>query len=101
MGAQRSASSTDWPQAKATTKVEEKASPAPVLSKGGFGSGYGGINQTFAPSSAYAPLTPSVMTTIFGPNSLTIKRSFLMSFSSVFKILCDSSLLHKKTSLRR
>ena len=30
-------------QGESKTKVEEKASPAPVLSNGGFGSGYGGM----------------------------------------------------------
>ena len=42
--------SIDLPIASAATKVEEKASPAPVRSYGGSGSGYGGINQASCPS---------------------------------------------------
>src|SRR5579859_7411308 len=54
IGAQRKASSSVSPFIAAATKVEAKASPAPVRSYGGLGSGYSGILRRFWPSGAYA-----------------------------------------------
>src|SRR3989344_5912996 len=107
-GAQQRASSRFFPKANAATSVAEKASPAPVRSKGGLGSGYGGMNHIRAlppPSAeasyAYAPLGPSVTETILGPKDESPCMSFLTSFSSLPRMRRASSVLQMKTSARR